>query len=125
VTPPAGLDLEAEMANRIASEGLPDAPCPEPLAPGDRCHLVTPVRFGRRKSDPLGHLHLTSGWLKFRGPRDLSVVWTGVAGVARVNCDVIVSLADSHRVLRFCCQSASDASRVFVLTRHLTVAGVQ
>jgi hypothetical protein len=121
VTTPCGLDFEAELADKIAVEGLPDVACSEPLAPGDRCHVVTPVRFGRRVADPVGNLQLTSMSLKFRGTRDLSVPWTNVAGVARVNCDVRVSLLNNSRIMWFACQTANEAARVFVLARHLAM----
>jgi hypothetical protein len=45
-----------------------------------------------------------------------------VAAVARVDSDVVFSLSDSHRVLRFCCQSADAAARVFMVACRFSSA---
>ena len=117
--------LEAvDLADKLAHDALPVVTSNEPLAPGDVCHFVTPVRFGRRRSDQFGHLSLTSGWLKFRGALDMSVAWTEIAGVQRAGRDLIVSLQDSKRVLRFSCHAISEAARAGVLAQHLiTISG--
>jgi hypothetical protein len=115
------IQLETtELVNRLRRGELPTATAPDPLAPGDECHYVTPVRFGRRRADQYGHLILTSGWLKFRGTLDLSVTWSEVADVHRISRDVVVSLQDSRRLLRFSCHSDSEAARGAVLAQHLT-----
>jgi hypothetical protein len=90
-------------------------------ATGDdhRCHLATPVRFGRRRTDQVGHLQLASGWLQFRGTVDLNISWSEVAGVACEGLDLVVSLHGTRRILRFCCQTESDASRASVTAGHL------
>jgi hypothetical protein len=112
--------LEAlDLAVQLGQSALPVVPSDEPLAPGDQCHFVTPVRLGRRRADQFGHLTLTTGWLKFRGSLDVSVAWTEVADVQRAGCDVIVSLHDSKRALRFSCHSVSEAARAGVLAQHL------
>jgi hypothetical protein len=112
--------LEAvDLACRLTHDPLPVVTSVEPLAPGDVCHFVSPVRFGRRRSDQFGHLALTSGWLKFRGTLDISVAWTEVVGVQRAGRDIIVSLHDSKRVLRFSCNAISEAARAGVLAQHL------
>src|SRR5207247_3080489 len=90
------------------------------LAPGDQGHDVAPVRFGRRRNDQYGHLVMTSGWLKFRGTLDLSVSWGEVAGVQRAFREVVVSLEDSRRLLRFSCHSEAEAARGVVLGQHLS-----
>ena len=41
----------------------------------DPCHFATPVRFGRRRTDQVGHLVFTSAWLRFRGTVDFAVAW--------------------------------------------------
>src|SRR5215216_7946221 len=93
------LTFEAsELADRLRRGELPTAKAPDPLAPGDQCHFVTPVRFGRRRSDQYGHVVLTGGWLKFRGTLDLSVAWSEVAAVQRTSREIIVSLQDSRRL---------------------------
>src|SRR5438094_8855012 len=88
----SAVQLETiELANRLRRGEWPTATAPDPLAPGDECHYVTPVRFGRRRADQYGHLILTSGWLKFRGTLDLSIMWSEVGDVHRVSRDVVVS----------------------------------
>ena len=109
-----------ELVAHLRRGELPTATAPDPLAPGDECHYVTPVRFGRRRADQYGHLILTSGWLKFRGTLDLSIAWSEVADVQRVSRDVVVSLQGSRRLLRFSCHSAGEAARGVVLAQHLT-----
>lgn len=117
--------LEAvDLAGKLAREPLPVVTSMEPLAPGDVCHFVTPVRFGRRRSDQFGHLSLTSGWLKFRGALDISLAWTEIADVQRAGRDLIVSLNNSKRTLRFSCNEINEAARAGVLAQHLiTVSG--
>jgi hypothetical protein len=112
--------LEAvDLADKLAHDALPVVTSIEPLAPDDVCHFVTPVRFGRRRADQFGHLSLTSGWLKFRGALDISVAWTEIADVQRAGRDIIVSLHDSKRVLRFSCNAISEAAQAGVLAQHL------
>jgi hypothetical protein len=111
-----------DLAAQIARDALPVVTSSEPLAPGDLCHFVAPVRFGRRRADQFGHLSLTSGWLKFRGALDVSVAWTEVAAIQRAGREIIVSLHDSQRVLRFSCHSESEAARAGVLAQHLVSA---
>lgn len=112
------LDLKA----RIARGDVPTVQAPDPLAPGDVCHFVCPVRFGRRRSDQFGHLVLTAGWLKFRGALDVSVAWSEVASVRRDGRDVIVALQDSRRVLRFSCHSLGEAVHGGVIAEYLAHA---
>lgn len=108
-----------ELAARLRRGEFPVANAPDPLAPGDQCHFVTPVRFGRRRSDQYGHVVLTSGWLKFRGTLDLSVSWSEVADVQRTAREMVVSLQDSRRMLRFSCHSDAEAARGVVIAQHL------
>jgi hypothetical protein len=107
-----------ELAARIARE-LPVVETREPLAPGDRCHFVAPVRYGRRRTDNFGHLSLTTGWLKFRGAFDVTVAWSEVSSVTRSGREVIISLHESKRTLRFGCQTVSEAAEAGVLAEHL------
>jgi hypothetical protein len=108
-----------DLASRIRQGELPSAQAPDPLAPGDQCHYVTPVRFGRRRSDQYGHVVLTSGWLKFRGTLDLSVTWSEVSDVQRAAREIVVLLRDSRRLLRFSCHSELEAARGVVIAQHL------
>jgi hypothetical protein len=88
--------------------------------PGDdRCHLVTPVRFGRRRTDQVGHLLLTSAWLQFRGTVDLSLSWSEVSSVDYAGCDLVVALHGTARTLRFCCQTEGEALRAGATAGHL------
>jgi len=108
-----------DLANRLRQGELPTAQAPDPLAPGDQCHYVTPVRFGRRRSDQYGHVVLTGGWLKFRGTLDLSVTWSEVADVQRAAREIVISLLDSRRLLRFSCHSELEAARGVVIAQYL------
>jgi hypothetical protein len=89
-----------------------------PTAP-EECHFVTPVRFGRRKTDQAGHLVMTTSWLKFQGRVDLSVSWADVSGVQHEKDSVVVALHDTRRVLRFCCGGDDEAARGATVARHL------
>ena len=109
----------ADIANAVRQGRLPVVTTPEPLAPGDHCHFASAVRFGRRRSDQYGHLLLTTGWLKFRGTADLSVTWTEVSAVRRSARDIVVSLHDSRRLLRFSCHSEDEALRGVLIAEHL------
>src|SRR5437762_8448149 len=116
----AAIALESsELANSIRRGDLPVVTTPDSLAPGDQCHFVTPVRFGRRRADQYGHLLLTSGWLKFRGTLDLSVMWSEVAGARRVAREIVISGQDSRRLLRFLCHSEAEAARGVAIAQHL------
>jgi hypothetical protein len=118
--PDTAVDNEvSELSSRLRRGELPLANAPDPLAPGDQCHFVTPVRFGRRRSDQYGHMVITSGWLKFRGTLDLSVTWSEVAQVQRLAREMIISLQDSRRLLRFSCHSEGEAARGAVIAQHL------
>jgi hypothetical protein len=109
-----------ELAARLERGELPRVKAPDPLAPGDECHFVTPVRFGRRRADQYGHMVLTSGWLKFRGTVDVSVAWSEVADVQRARREMVVSLRDSRRLLRFLCHSEAEAAHGVLIAQHLT-----
>jgi len=109
-----------ELAARLRRGELPMVKALDPLAPGDECHFVSPVRFGRRRADHYGHLVLTSGWLKYRGTVDFSVTWGEVADVQRVRREIVVSLRDSRRLLRFSCHSEAEAERGVLIAQHLT-----
>jgi hypothetical protein len=85
----------------------------------DRCHLATPVRFGRRKTDQVGHLQLTTGWLRFRGTVDLSIPWPEVSRVDHAGRDVVVVLHGTRRTVLFCCLTDQDAFRAAVTAGHL------
>lgn len=120
--PPDQTAIESEttdLANRIRVGELPLANAPDPLAPGDQCHYVAPVRFGRRRADQYGHVVLTSGWLKFRGTLDLSLTWSEVADVQRAAREIVVTLQDSRRLLRFSCHSELEAARGVVIAQYL------
>lgn len=98
----------------------PVAISPDPLSLGDVCHFMCPVRFGRRRADQYGHLVLTRTWLKFRGALDMSVAWSEVISVGRDGRDVLVSLHDSRRELRFACYTLEEASRAGIIAAELS-----
>jgi hypothetical protein len=108
-----------DFGDQISRAGLPIVISLEPLPDGELCHFVTPVRFGRRRNDQFGHLELTTSWLRFHGALDISVVWPAIASVTRSGRDIIVSLNESRRLLRFCCHALSEASRGGVVATHL------
>jgi hypothetical protein len=111
-----------DLADHIARGDLPVVISLETLPEGECCHFVTPVRFGRRRADQFGHLELTTSWLRFHGALDVSVVWPAIADVQRTGRDVMVSLVDSRRVLRFCCHALSEAARGAVVAQYLVNA---
>ena len=112
--------LEAvDYDDRLSIEGLPIVPSVDRQPPGEHCHFATPVRFGRRESDQLGHLEFTSVWLRFHGALDLSVVWSEVAAVEREGRGILMSLVESRRQLHFCCESTAEAARGVVIARRL------
>ncbi len=113
-----GLDL----ADQIARGDLPLVVSLQPLPQGDACHFVTPVRFGRRRADQFGHIELTTRSLRFHGALDVTVVWQAIASVQRHERDIVVSLADSRRVLRFSCHALSEAARGVVVATYLVDA---
>jgi hypothetical protein len=108
-----------ELSARLRRGDLPKVKPPDPLPPGDECHFVTPVRFGRRRLDQYGHLVLTSGWLKFRGTIDVSISWSEVADVQCAGREIVVSLQDSRRLFRFSCHSEGEAACGFLIAQHL------
>lgn len=110
-----------DLRSRVDAGDLPVVPGAE-VAPGDTCHFMAPVRSGRRRADSFGHLLLTSGWLKFRGTFDVSVAWPEVARVERSGMEIVVTLANSRRTLRFACQTTLEAARGGVLAEHLMQA---
>ena len=114
-----------DLADQLARGDLPVVVSFGRLPQGECCHFVTPVRFGRRRSDQFGHLELTSGWLKFHGALDISIVWTEVASVQRCDHHIVASLADSARSLRFCCHSLSEAARGSVVASYLVSVAQQ
>jgi hypothetical protein len=109
----------ADFGYRIEREGLPVVEPLDRLSAGERAHFVTPVRFGRRRSDQCGHLELTSDRLRFHGALDIGVVWSEIASIERAGQEVIVSLATSPRVLRFSCYAATEAARAVLVAKHL------
>lgn len=113
-----GLDL----ADHLARNGPPIVASDRPLPRDEWCHFVTAVRFGRRRADQIGHMELTSGWLKFHGALDVSIVWAEIAHVERLGRDILVSLVDSRRVLRFCCHTIGEAVRGAAVANYLVNA---
>jgi hypothetical protein len=111
--------IAVEVKADLARGNLPTTDPLDPLAPGDTCHFVCPVRLGRRRADQFGHLVLTGAWLKFRGALDVNVAWAEVAEVRRDGREIVIDVQDSRRVLRFCCHSLAEAARGGVIAEHL------
>ena len=107
----AGAYISSDLSDPLLQGDLPVVTPPDPLAPGDQCHFVAPVRFGRRRADLYGHLLLTSGWLKFRGTLDLSITWSEIAEVHLAAREIVIALQDSRRLLRFSCHSQAETAR--------------
>lgn len=89
-----------------------------PGSPAD-CHFAAPVRFGRRKTDQVGHLLLTTAGLLFRGTIEMSLAWTEVSHVERNGRQLRVSRAGTQRLLCFCCQTDDEAARAAIVANHL------
>jgi hypothetical protein len=111
-----------DLAARLATGDRPVVACAEVEATGDLCHFMAPARCGRRRSDQFGHLLLTGGWLKFRGAIHVSLAWTEVSDVQRAGRDIIVSLHESRRILRFSCHTLAEAACAGVVAQHLAAA---
>jgi hypothetical protein len=109
----------SELTSQLAHGQMPDLEPLDPLPAGERCHFVCAVRFGRRRADQVGHLVLASGRLQFRGALDVSVAWAEVSGIRREGREIIASLQDSRRVLRFACQSLTEAVSGAAIAAHL------
>ena len=92
----------------------------EVATPLQTAHLSLPVRFGRRRTDQVGHLVFTSAWLQFRGTVDVSIAWSEVSRVEPAGADLVVSLHGTQRTLRFSCQAGEDAVRGSAVATHLT-----
>ena len=108
-----------ELKARLSRGDLPRIDAPELIAPGDTCHFVCAVRFGRRRADQFGHVVLSATWLRFRGALDVRVGWSQIASVRREGHDIVVALPDSTRLLRFSCHSDSEAERGAIIAEHL------
>lgn len=108
-----------EFAESIGRSGLPVIAALEVLPAGECCHYVGVVRFGRRRGDQFGHLELTSTRVRFRGALDIGVVWSEVEMVRRSGLEVVVSLRESRRLLRFVCATLDEAIRAAVIAEHL------
>jgi hypothetical protein len=85
----------------------------------DEDHFTIPVRFGRRKTDQVGHLVLTTAALNFRGTVDMSVLWTQVARIDRADTELVIALYETRRILRFCCFGEEEAARASAIGNHL------
>jgi hypothetical protein len=115
----AGLDALA-LKERLARGEIPLSSAPEPMAAGDVCYFVCPVRFGRRRADQFGHLSLSIGRLKFSGALEVSVAWSEIARVTRDGRQILVMLQDSTRLLRFCCVTYGEAARGHAVAEYLS-----
>lgn len=94
------------------------------LSGDDSSHLTIPVRFGRRKTDQVGHLAFTNRSLLFHGTVDMRISWSEVSRLDHSANDVTVSFHGTQRTMRFCCQSEEEARQASVLGARLAaIAG--
>jgi len=115
------------LGEDIAAGRLPVVPTVSALPPGASCHFQSAVRIDRRVSDhdqQYGRLLMTTGWLTFRGPSDLSIAWSEVSGVQRAGADLLMTVADSRHVVRFSFHSVDEAARAGVIANHLRQVAV-
>jgi hypothetical protein len=101
---------------------LPVVPDIPGLPAGDVCHYLMPVRFGRRRADQFGHLLLTAACLRFRGAIDVSIAWSEVADISRLEHEIVVSLHQSRRELRFWCTTTNEAESGHAIGSHLRLS---
>jgi hypothetical protein len=96
-----------------------------PALPGDELsHLAIPVRFGRRKTDQVGHLIFAGRSLLFHGTVDMRISWSEVSRIDHTGRDLVVAFHGTQRTMRFCCQSDEEAMQAGVLGAHLAaIAG--
>ena len=80
---------------------------------------MAPVRFGRRKTDQVGHLVLADDGLTFHGSVDLTVTWPEISRVEHHDQHIVVSLQGTRKTLQFSCQTDDDAMRGAVVADHL------
>ena len=87
--------------------------------PDAECHFIAPVRFGRRKTDQVGHLVLSDTGIAFHGSVDLAVPWSDTLRVEHRDVHIVIVLKGRAKTLRFCCQTADDARRGAAIADHL------
>ena len=94
------------------------------LSGDDSSHLTIPVRFGRRKTDQVGHRVFASRSLMFHGTVDMRISWSEVSRIDHAERDLVVSFHGTQRTMRFCCQGEEEALQASVLGAHLAaIAG--
>jgi len=112
--------LEAmDLRSALERGEIPVVEAFDMVPPGETCHFVSPVRFGRRRADQIGNLLFSDRSLHFRGTTDLTIAWSDVGSVRRDGCDIQIVLHSDARVLRFACPSYADAARGRVIAQHL------
>ena len=114
----------SDIHERIRAGILPVIEHVEALAAGDVCHYFSPVRFGRRRADQFGHLLLTTGWVRFRGAMDVSIAWSEVTHIDRLDHEIVVSLNRSRRQFRFWCNSIGEAEEGVLIGDRLRMAAL-
>lgn len=78
-----------------------------------------PVRSGRRRHDQIGHLEMTNLRFRFHAAIDINVGWDEVAGIERVDRDLIVAVGDRPRQFRFCFHTAEEANQGALVARSI------
>ena len=86
---------------------------------GEIAHFSAPVRSGRRRHDKVGHLEMTNVRLRFHGPIDINLAWDEVAGIERVDRDLVISAGNRRRQLRFCFHTTEEADQGVLIARSI------
>lgn len=115
---PKLTDVELEV--EIGRDGMPVVTPRHPLPAGQSCHFTAPARYGRRRTDPCGHLQFTNLHVRFDGTIELAVAWSEIAGVDEIDSQIVLTRTREPRPLRFCCHAPAEAARAAVIARHLT-----
>ena len=67
---------------------------------------------------------MTSFRLRFHASIDINFGWGDVAGIERVEKDVVVTVGDRRRQFRFCFHTAAEANRGALIARTMWSAPV-
>jgi hypothetical protein len=117
-----GLQEAAVLRRAIeGGEALPVVATSHRAVAGDRCHFVASASRPDDAHDRGGKLFLTERRLLYLGDPSIGVGWPHVVAVASSDRDVVVR-ARSDRLLRFRCNSYSDALRCVVIASRLLPA---
>ena len=115
-----GLGAAAALAQAIATGGLPTVETGHRVVGADACHFSAPVSLPDEVTQPSGRLLLTSTRAVFAGGNPTAVPWHAVARIQQGDRDLILIRTDRPDIVRFRCNSYSDAMCAALLARHLS-----